>query len=45
MEEINEAERKKREKKDLNEDKPRDNVKLPNTRIIGVPEEEEEDSI
>ena len=45
MVEINEAERKK-EKKNIkrNEDKPRDlwdNVKRPNIRIIGVPEEED----
>ena len=42
MMEINEAERKKESKK--NEDKLRDlweNVKRPNIRIIGVPEEED----
>ena len=42
MVEINEAERKK--KKELNEDNLRDlwdNVKCPNIRIIGVPEEED----
>ena len=43
MVEINEAERKKRKRIKRNEDNLRDlwdNVKCPNIRIIGVPEEE-----
>ena len=43
MVEINEAERKKEKRIKRNEDNLRDlgdNVKLPNIRIIGVPEEE-----
>ena len=43
MVEINEAERKKEKRIKRNEDNPRDlwdNVKRPNIRIIGVPEEE-----
>ena len=45
MVEINEAERKKEKRIKGNEDKLReiwDNVKCPNIRIIGVPEEEDE---
>ena len=44
MVEINEAERKKEKRIRRNEDKLRDlwnNVKCPNIRIIGVPEEED----
>ena len=44
MVEINEAERKKEKRIKRNEDNLRDlweNVKLPNIRIIGVPEEED----
>ena len=44
MVEINEAERKKEKRIKRNEDKLRDlwdNVKHPNIRIIGVPEEED----
>ena len=44
MVEINEAERKKQRQIKRNEDKLRniwDNVKCPNIRIIGVPEEED----
>ena len=46
MVEINEAERKKEKKIKRNEDTLRDlwdNVKRPNIRIIGVPEEEEKE--
>ena len=46
MVEINEAERKKEKRILKNEDNLRDlwdNVKRPNIRIIGIPEEEEED--
>ena len=42
--EINEAERKKEKRMKINEDNLRDlwdNVKRPNIRIIGVPEEED----
>ena len=45
MVEINEAERKKEKRIKRNEDNLRDiwdNVKCPNIRIIGVPEEEED---
>ena len=44
MVEINEAERKKEKRIKRNEDNLRDlwdNVKRPNTQIIGVPEEED----
>ena len=44
MVEINEAERKKEKRIKTNEDNLRDlwdNVKCPNIRIIGVPEEED----
>ena len=44
MVEINEAERKKRKKNKINEENLRDlweNVKHPNIRIIGIPEEED----
>ena len=44
MVEINESERKKEKRIKRNEDNLRDlwdNVKLPNIRIIGVPEEED----
>ena len=44
MVEINEAERKKEKRKKRNENNLRDlwdNVKCPNIRIIGVPEEED----
>ena len=45
MVEINEAERKKEKRLKINEDNLRDlwdNVKHPNIRIIGVPEEEDQ---
>ena len=48
MVEINEAERKKEKRIRRNEDKLRDlwnNVKCPNIRIIGVPEEEDKKKI
>ena len=44
MVEINESERKKEKRIKRNEENPRDfwdNVKSPNIRIIGVPEEED----
>ena len=44
MVEINEAERKKEKRRKINEDNLRDlwdNVKHPNIRVIGVPEEED----
>ena len=44
MVEINETERKKEKKIERNEDNLRelwDNIKCPNIRIIGVPEEED----
>ena len=47
MVEINEAERKKEKRIKRNEDNLRDrwdNVKCPNIRIIGVPEEEDNQS-
>ena len=40
MVDINEAERKKEKRMKRNQDNLRDNVKHPNIRIIGVPEEE-----
>ena len=46
MEELNETERKKRKKNKTNEDNVRDlwdNVKHPNIRIIGVPEDKKKD--
>jgi len=46
MVEINESERKKEKQITINEDNLRDlwdNVKCPNIRIIGVPEEEDKE--